>query len=246
MSQPILETIDLQKRFGELTAVHSLTMSLEQGQVFGFLGPNGAGKTTTISMILGLTQPSGGHVRLFGETVTPQQNRPLQQVGALVGTPTLLPYLSGKENLLLLAKLYPHISAAQIDALVERVGLSQAIQRKFKDYSTGMKQRLGLAAALLHQPKLLILDEPTNGLDPAGMQEVRLLIRELASEGVTIFLSSHLLHEVEQICDVITIINKGKMVAQGDMDSLLAEVGDGETAVSLEQFYLSVTQNPVG
>ncbi|MEM7114600.1 MAG: ABC transporter ATP-binding protein [Chloroflexota bacterium] len=243
MSQPILETIDLQKRFGSLTAVQSLSMTVQPGQVFGFLGPNGAGKTTTISMILGLTQPTQGEVRLFGETVTPQQNEPLQQVGALVGTPTLLPYLSGRDNLKLLAKLYPVLPKSRINDLVERVGLTQAIQRKFKDYSTGMKQRLGLAAALLHQPKLLILDEPTNGLDPAGMQQVRELIRELANEGVTIFLSSHLLHEVEQICDVIAIINKGDLVAQGDVATLLDEAQGGETAVSLEQYYLSVTQN---
>jgi ABC-2 type transport system ATP-binding protein len=193
--------------------------------VFGFLGPNGAGKTTTIGMVLGLIHPSEGSITLFDQPVSANQNRGLQQVGSLVGAPALMPYLTARENLQLVARLHPEVENGRIDEVLELVGLTQAAGRKVQGFSTGMKQRLGLGAALLHRPALIILDEPTNGLDPAGMREVRTLIRQLADDGITIFLSSHLLHEVEQVCDRIAVIRQGKIVAQGAVEELLNQSG---------------------
>jgi ABC-2 type transport system ATP-binding protein len=189
--------------------------------VFGFLGPNGAGKSTTIGMLLGLLQPTAGRVEILGEAVSPGQTRPLRRIGALLASPGLYPYLSGRENLALQARLRPGIGPERVDEVLAQVGLSEAAGRKVSGYSTGMKQRLGLAAALLARPELLILDEPTNGLDPAGMRDMRELVRSLAEEGMTVFLSSHLLHEVEQICDHVAVLNGGRVVAQGPVGELL-------------------------
>jgi len=222
MSEIVLQTYNLSKRFGDVVAVDGVSLSVRRGEVFGFLGPNGAGKTTTIGMMLGLIHPTAGRVEVLGQEVTPKRTAPLRQVGALVGTPGLVPYLSGRDNLRLLARLHPEVDERRIDAVLEQVGLTEAADRKVKGYSTGMRQRLGLAAALLHRPQLLILDEPTNGLDPAGMREMRLLLRCLADEGMTVFLSSHLLHEVEQICDRVAVLNRGRVVAEGPVDALLA------------------------
>ncbi|MCA9926859.1 MAG: ATP-binding cassette domain-containing protein, partial [Anaerolineales bacterium] len=221
--------------FGGVTAVQNVNLQVRPGSVFGFLGPNGAGKTTTIGMLLGLIHPTAGEAQLFGQTVTPTHNQVLRRVGALIGAPTLLPYLSGRDNLRLLARLQPDMDDAQVDAVLERVGMSAAANRKVKGYSTGMKQRIGLAAALMHQPELIILDEPTSGLDPAGMREVRDLLRELAADGMTIFLSSHLLHEVAQVCDHIAIIHNGQIVTQGAIDALTADL-------DLETLFLDLTQ----
>ncbi|MEM7334133.1 MAG: ABC transporter ATP-binding protein [Chloroflexota bacterium] len=223
MTAYILETHELSKSFGAVTAVNKVNLQVPTGELFGFLGPNGAGKTTTIGMILGLIHPTNGRVTLFGKPVSPQKNTPLNEVGALIGAPALLPHLSGLKNLRLLAHLYNKVDEHQITTVLKKVGMLNAADRKVKTYSTGMTQRLGLAAALLHQPKLLILDEPTNGLDPAGMREIRDLLRQLAQEGMTIFLSSHLLHEIEQICDHIAVIKQGSIVAQGKVSDLLAQ-----------------------
>jgi ABC-type multidrug transport system ATPase subunit len=219
----ILELKGLKKYFGPVHAVEEVNLRVPRGQVYGFLGPNGAGKTTTIGIILGLTHPTAGSVHLFGNALTPESNQSLNRVGALVGAPSLVPYLSARKNLELVARLSPALPAHRIAEILERVGLSEAAERAAGRFSSGMKQRLGLAMALLHEPELLVLDEPTNGMDPAGMREVRLLLRELASRGVTIFLSSHLLHEIEQVCDQVAVLDKGRIIAQGKVDNLLGK-----------------------
>jgi len=218
----VLQTRGLTKHFGSVRAVDGVDLAVRRGEVFGFLGPNGAGKTTTIGLLLGLVHPTAGQVTLFGEPVSPARTAPLRRVGSLVGTPGLVPYLSGRDNLRLLGRLHPGVDGRQVDAVLAQVDLAQAAQRKVKGYSSGMKQRLGLAAALLHEPELLILDEPTNGLDPSGMREVRDLLRRLAGDGVTVFLSSHLLHEVEQVCDRVAVLDRGKVVAGGAVADLVA------------------------
>jgi ABC-type multidrug transport system ATPase subunit len=219
----ILELKGLKKYFGPVHAVEEVNLRVPRGQVYGFLGPNGAGKTTTIGIILGLTHPTAGSVHLFGNALTPESNRALSRVGALVGAPSLVPYLSARKNLELVAHLSPALPAHRIAEILERVGLTKAADRAAGRFSSGMKQRLGLAMALLHEPELLVLDEPTNGMDPAGMREVRLLLRELAATGVTIFLSSHLLHEIEQVCDQVAVLDKGRIIAQGKVDNLLGK-----------------------
>lgn len=225
MSSIVLQTDNLSKNFGEVTAVQSVNLRVRQGEVFGFLGPNGAGKTTTIGMVLGLVHPTEGSITLFGQPVSPGQNRGLQHVGSLIGAPALVPYLTARENLQLVARLHTEVENGRIDEVLALVGLTPAAERKVQGFSTGMKQRLGLGTALLHRPALIILDEPTNGLDPAGMREVRTLIRQLTEDGITVFLSSHLLHEVEQVCDRIAVIRQGKIVAQGAVEELLNQSG---------------------
>jgi ABC-2 type transport system ATP-binding protein len=223
MSNYILESHNLSKQFGPVTAVDQINLQVRRGELFGFLGPNGAGKTTTIGMALGLVAPSKGRVEIFGQPVTPNRTQPLRRVGSLVGAPSLLPYLSGRDNLRLLARLSDEVDNGRIAEVIERVGMSDSAQRKVQGYSTGMKQRIGLAAALLHRPDLIILDEPTNGLDPKGMREMRQLLRDLAADGVTIFLSSHLLYEVEQICDRVAVLSRGRIVAEGQVSDLLGQ-----------------------
>jgi ABC-2 type transport system ATP-binding protein len=223
MSDVILQTHNLTKHYGDVVAVREVNLAVSQGEVFGFLGPNGAGKTTTIGMALGLIHATAGGLELFGQPVSPDRTGPLRQVGSLVGTPALLPYLSGRDNLRLLARLHPNVDKQRIEEVLALVDMTEAAGRKTKGYSTGMKQRLGLAAALLHRPSLVMLDEPTNGLDPAGMRDVRNLLRSLADSGITVFLSSHLLHEVEQVCDRIAVINQGRIVTQGLVRELLAQ-----------------------
>ena len=225
MNKPniVLQTHQLSKRYNNVLAVDGVDLEVYEGEVFGFLGPNGAGKTTTIGMALGLVEATNGRVEIFGQPITPSHTHPLRRVGALVGAPALIPYLSGADNLRLLARLEGNIPASRIAAVLAQVGMSEAADRKVQGYSTGMKQRIGLAAALLHQPKLIILDEPTNGLDPKGMREVRQLLRDLANEGITIFLSSHLLNEVEQVCDRVAVLNRGRIVGQGAVAELLGQ-----------------------
>ena len=217
----VLQTHQLKKYFKAVHAVEDVSLSVERGEIFGFLGLNGAGKTTTIGLMLGLIHPTGGSVEIFGQQVSPGHSAALRRVGALVEAPALVPYLSARGNLALLAKLYPRIPSARIDQVMEMVGISDFANRRAKGFSTGMRQRLGLALALLNQPDLLILDEPTNGLDPAGMHEIRMLMRTLAEQGVTIFLSSHLLHEMQMICNRVAIVQSGRIIAQGKVDELL-------------------------
>jgi ABC-2 type transport system ATP-binding protein len=219
----ILQVHDLKKHFGQVKAVDGISFSVAKGQIYGFLGPNGSGKTTTISMILGLVHPTAGMVNLFGRVVSPSRPESLQKVGALVGSPSLVPYLSARQNLKLIARLYPQFNESRIVDILDIVGLSKAADRKAGTFSTGMKQRLGLGMALLHKPDLLILDEPTNGMDPSGMHEVRNLIVNLADDGVTIFISSHLLYEVEQICDRVAVIKNGRLVAEGNVSDLVGQ-----------------------
>ena len=231
-SRPIvLQTERLSKHFGKLTAVQDLHLEVHQGDVFGLLGPNGSGKTTTLRMILGLIWPTDGQIKLFGATVTDDEQRraALQRIGAIVEQPAFYPYLNGRENLEGVATFagLPDSPATQarIEEVLIQVGLAPRAKDAYKRYSLGMKQRLGIAAALLTQPELIILDEPTNGLDPAGMVEVRALIVQLAQRGITVLLSSHLLHEVQQVCTRVAILNQGVLVAQGEVAQLLAAQG---------------------
>lgn len=217
----VLQTDHLQKHFGSVRAVEDVSLAVRRAEVFGFLGPNGAGKTTTISMILGLTHPTMGTVNVLGKPVTPQQSRVLQHIGALVGSPALILPFSARRNLQIMSYLRPDLPSQRINEVLEWVGLRDAAHRRVQDFSTGMKQRLGLAMTLLNRPDLLILDEPTNGMDPAGIHEVRLLLRSLVEQGMTVFLSSHLLHEMELVCDRVAIIQHGHIIAQGAVTELL-------------------------
>ncbi|GAA3566019.1 ABC transporter ATP-binding protein [Amycolatopsis ultiminotia] len=209
MSAPV-ETERLTKRYGRIAAVDGLDLTVLPGEVYGFLGPNGAGKTTTLRMLLGLTRPSAGSLRLFGR---PPGAGSLARVGALIEGPAFYPYLSGRQNLLVMAG-HAGVLRSRVDAVLETVDLTARAKDRYRTYSLGMKQRLGLAAALVKDPRLLILDEPANGLDPAGMADLRVLIRELADRGVTVLLSSHVLSEVEQICDRVGMIAGGRLVVE--------------------------------
>ncbi|HEU5428612.1 MAG TPA: ABC transporter ATP-binding protein [Actinocrinis sp.] len=222
---PTIETHGLSKRYrGGQLAVDGLELSVPQGAVFGFLGPNGSGKTTTIRMLLGLIGPTAGRAELFGEPIPQATNRVLPRVGALIEGPAHYPYLTGAQNLARYDAADrgadPKTRTARVADALERVGLSNAAQKKAKAYSLGMKQRLGLAAALLQPRDLLVLDEPTNGLDPQGMREIRSLIKSLAADGTTVFLSSHLLDEIEQVCSHAAVMSKGRLVVQGTVGEL--------------------------
>jgi|TARA_Y100000294_G_scaffold128436_1_gene120132 ABC-2 type transport system ATP-binding protein len=218
----VLSIKNLSKSFKEIKAVDNLTFDVHVGEIFGFLGPNGAGKSTTIRMALGLMKPDAGDVNIFDKSVAHNGNSALHGVGALIENAAFYKNLSAKRNLEILARLGGG-SDKRINEVLDIVGLLSRAESKVKTYSHGMKQRLGIAQALLHKPKLLILDEPTTGLDPQGMKEVRKLILQMAEEGMTIFLSSHLLHEVEQTCSAMAIVNKGLLVAAGSVKKLLAE-----------------------
>ncbi|WP_104091623.1 ABC transporter ATP-binding protein [Arthrobacter sp. GMC3] len=222
-----IETHTLTKQFGAQTAVNGLDLDVPTGAVFGFLGPNGSGKTTTIRMLLGLAAASSGTAAVLGRPMPRELDAVLPRVGALVEGPAFYPFLSGRDNLLRLDSADPHAPRASRKARVgqalERVGLSPAASKKVKAYSLGMKQRLGLANALLRPRELMVLDEPTNGLDPQGTREVRNLIRSLAAGGTTVFVSSHLLAEVEQICTHAAIMRAGSLVAQGTLAQLRGE-----------------------
>ena len=214
----VVETTGLTKRYGNaIMAVDRLDLSVYRGEVYGFLGPNGAGKTTTLRMLLGLIKPTAGSARVMG--AAPGTPASLIKVGAIVETPAFYPYMSGYDNLRVLARLCG-APQARVDATLAQVELTPRARHKFSTYSMGMKQRLGIAAALLKEPDLLILDEPTNGLDPQGMADVRNLIIELGKGHRTVLISSHLLSEVEQMCTRIGVIKKGKIVAEGTIDEL--------------------------
>jgi ABC-2 type transport system ATP-binding protein len=217
----ILQTTNLTKIFGKHKAVDAVNITAYEGEVFGFLGPNGAGKTTTLGMTLGLVHPTAGEINVLGELVTPNHTHALKDVGALLGAPAFVPYLSAWDNVELVSRLSPGVDRKRIGEVLELVGLTDASRKKVSKFSTGMKQRVGLAMALVHRPRFVILDEPTNGLDPAGMREIRQLIRSLAENGTSVLLSSHLLNEVQQVCDRIAVLNKGRVVAQGRVNDLL-------------------------
>lgn len=216
-----LATRDLRKSYGTRLALAGLDISVPAGVVYGFLGPNGAGKTTTMRLLTGLIHPDHGTIELLGRPFGRRDRRRLFEVGALIETPSFYPFLSGRENLRALGATGAPTSRARIEELLELVGLRERARDKVSGYSLGMKQRLGIAAALLGDPKLLLLDEPANGLDPAGIVAMRETLRHLAAEGKTVFVSSHLLAEVQQLADVVGIIAAGRLVREGSMSELL-------------------------
>lgn len=216
----IIETEGLTRRFGRRIAVDNVGLQVGPGEIYGFLGPNGAGKTTTIRMLLGLMRPSAGTVRLFGKDLTKHRLDVLRRVGSLVESPSYYGHLTGRENLEVIRRIL-RVSKRRIDDVLDVVGLTKDADRPVKGYSLGMKQRLGLAMALVGRPELLILDEPTNGLDPAGIREIRRLIVQLAKEhGMTVFVSSHLLSEVEQMATKVGILYQGRLIFQDRIDVL--------------------------
>jgi ABC-2 type transport system ATP-binding protein len=222
-SGAVIEARALVKRFAGVEAVAGIDLTVPRGGVYGFLGPNGAGKTTTIRILVGLIRPTRGSASLFGEPVGP--SAPVRaRVGSVVERPAFYPYLSATDNLRVLAsarQMRPDEIRSRVAEALERVGLADVAKRKAGRFSTGMKQRLGIAAALLDRPELVILDEPTNGLDPSGVVDVRDLIATLARDGTTVFLSSHILSEVEQVCDRVAILRAGRIVAEGDTQAMI-------------------------
>jgi ABC-2 type transport system ATP-binding protein len=226
MSDLVVETHDLRKVFRDrgrrIAAVDGLDLAVERGGVHGFLGPNGSGKTTTIRMLLGLARPDAGEIRLFGGSIPAQLPTAMRRIGAVVEFPQFSPDLSGRRNLQLLARA-AGLPGSRADAVLEQVGLTERARSRFRGYSFGMRQRLGLAAALLKEPDLLILDEPLNGLDPAGITDMRELITRLGASGVTVLLSSHVLAEVQQVCSSVSIIGDGRLLASGRVADLLGE-----------------------
>jgi len=228
----VVETHGLTKRFGSgVLAVSSVDMSVRRGEVYGFLGPNGAGKTTTLRMLVGLIRPTSGTATVAGHA--PGDPAGLARIGSLIESAGFYPYLSGRENLRVVADL-ASVNHKRVDEVLDVVELTSRAGRKFGTYSTGMKQRLGVAAALLKDPELLILDEPTNGLDPQGMAEMRKLIKDIGQGDRTVLLSSHLLGEVEQICDRVGVISNGKLVKQSTVQDLLGEEGVLVRATNLD------------
>ena len=250
-----IEFQQVSKTFGRrrrrVEAVRELSLQIAPGQVYGFLGPNGAGKSTSIRMLMDLIRPTAGQVQLFDRPVQHEPAILANKVVALVEGAVFYNYLTGRRNLEILARTQGHFDAAEVQALLEQVGMADRADRKVAGYSTGMRQRLGIAAALLHAPDLVILDEPTNGLDPAGIQEIRTFIRDLVDKrGKTVFLSSHMLGEVEQVCDRVAIIDKGRLIREGQVSELLAEgsalrleVSSAATAAALLTTYNPIVEN---
>jgi ABC-2 type transport system ATP-binding protein len=235
MEDLVIEASGLRKEFRtrkgrHIVAVHDLDLAVPAGAVFGFLGPNGSGKTTTIRMLLGLARASKGEMRLFGKPVPQHLPVVMRRVGAVVEQPKFVPTFSGRKNLTLLARSIG-VPLSQVDAAVAQVGLTGRDRERYKGYSLGMKQRLAIAATLLKSPDLLILDEPTNGLDPAGIRDIRDMIRELGQSGVTVLLSSHILAEVQQVCHSVSIIGNGRLLASGEVDALIGERASSTTRV---------------
>ena len=225
----------LTKKYKQVTAVNNLTLDIPRGTVYGFLGPNGAGKTTTIRMLLGLIEPTSGTAQVLGYDIRRERNKIAPKVGAIVESPAFYTFLSGEQNLEVLARSSNlDVGKRRIAELIEYVGLEGRGGHKVKTYSLGMKQRLGVAATLLNEPDIIFLDEPTNGLDPAGTVDMRNLIARLGQEGHTVFLSSHMLHEVEQVCSNVAIVQRGVTIKQGRMSDLVA--GDGGYAIEAAPF----------
>ncbi|ASJ54932.1 ABC transporter ATP-binding protein [Brevibacillus formosus] len=227
MAETVLSVKGLQKAIGKKPIIHDITFDVFAGEVFGFLGPNGAGKTTTIRMLVGLAKADGGDIRIGGISLQEQFPQAIAQVGCIVENPELYKFLTGRENLEQFARMSGGITPERIEEIVRFVDLERAIDDKVKTYSLGMRQRLGIAQALLHRPKILILDEPTNGLDPAGIRELRQFIRKLAEEeGLAVFISSHLLSEIEMMCDRVAIISQGKVISVGLVKKLMEQFAD--------------------
>ena len=217
----VLETVDLAKQYGKQFAVSELNMHVKKGEIYGLLGRNGAGKTTTIRMAMGLLQPTKGEVKLFGERLTVPTKQIFNRIGALIEAPAFYENLTAKDNLKIIADLRGTQSRDCIDRALMLVNLENETHKKVKQFSLGMKQRLGIAMALMHEPEFIILDEPTNGLDPVGIQQIRLLIQKLCAEkGTTILISSHILSEIEQMANTIGIIDHGKMIEELSMDEI--------------------------
>jgi ABC-2 type transport system ATP-binding protein len=229
-----IETAHLTKRFGDRAAVDDVDLHVPRGCAFGYLGPNGAGKTTLIRMLLGLTRATGGTMHLLGRPLPDERAAALARVGAIVDEPRFYRHLTGRENLAVIAAARHEGAYARIDGALARVALTERADDRVGRYSLGMRQRLGIARCLLADPELLILDEPTNGLDPAGISEFRGMIRGFVAEGRTVLLSSHLLDEVEKICDAAAIVDHGRVVVQGSIDEIVA-------GSSLESRFLELT-----
>lgn len=227
----ILQTIGLTKAYGKRLAVNNLNLEVVRGEVFGFLGPNGAGKTTTIRMLLNLIRPTAGEVHLFGEPLQQNAKGLLPRVGALIEQPAFQSYLSGRDNLIAVGGYTGGVSGERVDEVLTIVGLGERGRDRYSTYSLGMRQRLGVGAALLTDPEMMILDEPGNGLDPAGIVEMRELIRKLAQFGKTIFVSSHILAEVRQVCTRIGIIRGGQLIAIGGVEDLMRSTSRWEIEV---------------
>ena len=242
-----LRTEGLTRRFGSQVAVDAVSLHVPRGAVYGFLGPNGCGKTTTIRMLLGLIAADSGSIEVLGQAMPRAAGKVLPRVGALIEGPAFHPYITGAQNLRRLdvsdATADPGTSAARIETALARVGLTAAAGKKYRNYSLGMKQRLGLAAALLQPRDLLILDEPTNGLDPQGTREVRHLVRDLASDGTTVLVSSHLLSEIEQIATHVGIMSGGRLLRQGRLADVLA---DGAAVISVDTPDVEVGRRAMG
>ncbi|MBU3093472.1 ABC transporter ATP-binding protein [Clostridium sp. CF011] len=236
MANEVLKIEKLKKVIGKRTIVSDISIELKKGEIFGFLGPNGAGKSTTIKMIVGLSKITEGNIYVDGCSVKEDFKGAMRNIGCIVENPDMYNYMSGLDNLKLFAKIYKDVDEIRINEVVKIVDLERAINDKVKTYSLGMKQRLGIAQAILHSPKLLILDEPTNGLDPAGIKDMRELLRKLSSEtSLTVLVSSHILGEMQQMCDRVGIINKGKIITVKSIDELLnmSQKGD-KTVLTLE------------
>ncbi|AJS58121.1 ABC transporter ATP-binding protein [Paenibacillus sp. IHBB 10380] len=219
----ILSVENVKKRIGRKWIIKDITFDVRQGEIFGFLGPNGAGKTTTIRMLVDLIKPTSGMIKVCGYDVNRDQEKALQYVGSIVENPEVYTYLTGWENLEHFARMQHGVDANRIQEVVDIVRLDQRIHDKVRTYSLGMRQRLGIAQALLGRPRLLILDEPTNGLDPKGIKELRLFIRQLAEEGLAVLVSSHLLSEIQLLCDRVAIISQGRVLAVGDVEELVSQ-----------------------
>ncbi|GLI10464.1 bacitracin ABC transporter ATP-binding protein [Paenibacillus tyrfis] len=244
----VLAVDNVKKMIGKRLIIKGISFDVRAGEIFGFLGPNGSGKTTTIRMLVDLIKPTEGSIRICGFDVQREHNEALQYVGCIVENPELYSYLSGWENLEHFARMLPGVGENRIREVVDIVGMDARIHDKVKTYSLGMRQRLGIAQALLNDPKLLILDEPTNGLDPQGIKELREFIRQLAETGLSLFISSHLLSEIQQMCDRVAIISHGEVITVGEVSSLVDEsvstvvwsVLPTETALKVLQSHLEV------
>ncbi len=220
-----LATHGLMKSYGSTPALQGLDLTVPRGVVYGFLGPNGAGKTTTIRCLMGLIRPDGGEMEILGRPFTWRDRHRLEQVGSLIESPSFYPYLSGRDNLHVIGSTGAAPHPGRVEEVLELVGLRDRASDKVRAYSTGMRQRLAIAAALLSEPRLLVLDEPANGLDPAGIVAMRETLRYLAGQGTTVFVSSHILPEVQQLADVVGIVNRGRLVRQGALEEMLAQTG---------------------